>query len=34
MLNKRTWQQTQAFVEGLHTVIKREQLNLFFPDEV
>lgn len=34
MLNKKTRWQTQAFVEGLHSVIAKEHLAQFLSDEV
>lgn len=34
MLNKKVRMQTQAFIEGLQLVIKREQLSIFLSDEV
>ena len=34
LLNKKVRTQTQAFVEGLQTVIKKENLSIFFSDEI
>ena len=34
MLNVKIRHQVQAFQEGLHTVIKKEDLGLFFSDEL
>ena len=34
LLNKKVRIQTQAFVEGLQTVIRKEHLSIFFSDEI
>jgi len=34
MLNKKTKRQTQAFIQGVHSVISQQQLSYFFPDEI
>jgi HECT-domain (ubiquitin-transferase) len=34
VLNKKTKKQTEAFVEGLHTVINKDKFSIFFSDEI